>query len=155
MANRGSHYTNYRDAPQACKQRCCNVITRHIQAYMYDPLVIDRRRRRHLEDEIKWAGGNVAIWILGMILRLLGGMAKLIVVESTIAKKAITRGKPGLPWVFFHVESIIDYFVGFSQLSKNSKPRLYPGFWKPRVYPGLPWVVICDHFNGGFHHMVH
>ena len=23
---------------------------------------------------------------------------------------------------------------------------------KSRVYPGLPWVIICDHFNGGFHH---
>ena len=26
----------------------------------------------------------------------------------------ITQGNPGLPWVIFHVESTIDYFVCFS-----------------------------------------
>ncbi len=32
-------------------------------------------------------------------------------------KIAITQDNPGLPWVFFHVESTIDYFVGFLLLS--------------------------------------
>jgi len=82
-----------------------------------------------------------------------------------LQKIVITQGNPGLPWVFFHVETTtIDYFVSFLLLlvlSKGSKPRVYPGLskprvypglLKPRVYPGLPWVIICDNFNSGFHH---
>ena len=35
-------------------------------------------------------------------------------VEPTLQNIVITQGNPGLPWVIFHVESTIDYFVCFS-----------------------------------------
>ena len=45
----------------------------------------------------------------------------------------ITQGNPGLPWVFFHVESTIDYSVGFSLIVLGFKIR------------GIPWVTLSNH----------
>ena len=47
---------------------------------------------------------------------------------------AITPGNPGLPRVFFHVESTIDYFAGFSLIVQGFKTQ-------GTVYPGQSWAL--------------
>ena len=45
--------------------------------------------------------------------------------KSTIAEiyDYRTQGNPGLPWGIFHVESTIDYFVGFSLIIWELKTK--------------------------------
>ena len=47
-------------------------------------------------------------------------------------KIAITLGNPGLPWIFFYVESTIDYFVGFWLIVLGFKTQ------------GIPWITLCQ-----------
>ena len=70
--------------------------------------------------------------------------------NTPLQKFMITQGKPGLPWVIFHVESTIDYLLAFHWLSENSKPRVFladyfcipPTLMSiPWGNPGLPWVI--------------
>ena len=43
--------------------------------------------------------------------------------NTPLQKIAITHGNQVLPWVFFHVESTIDYFVGFSLIVLGFKTQ--------------------------------
>ena len=50
-----------------------------------------------------------------------------------LQKIAITQGNQGLPWVLFHVEYTIEYFVDLSLIVLGLNIQ------------GIPWVTLINH----------
>ena len=89
--------------------------------------------------------------------------SKFMLVNLNTYKASNTQGipwnskYPGFCWKCAKTQQLLRVTLGYPEYSHlcswNTKiiSQKYPRFWKPRVYPWLPWVIICDIFNGGFH----